>query len=78
MALETELATYQRKLPELHDQQGKFALIHKDQLIGIFGAYEDALADGYKQFGLEPFLVQKIEVVEQVQFISRLVDPCRI
>ena len=63
MALETELATYRRKLPELHDQQGKFALIHGQDLVGVFGAYEDALAEGYKEFGLEPFLVQRIEVI---------------
>ena len=77
MALETELSTYRSKLPELHDQQGKFALVHGHDLIGVYGAYEDALAEGYKQFGLEPFLVQKIEAIEQVQFVSRLLDPCR-
>lgn len=77
VALETELSTYRSKLPELHDQQGKFALIHGNDLVGTFAAYEDALAEGYKQFGLKPFLVQKIEVIEQVQFVSRLLDPCR-
>jgi hypothetical protein len=77
MALETELATYFRKLPELYEQHGKFALIRGEEMVGVFGAYEDALSAGYQQFGLEPFLVQRVEAMEQVQFVSRLLDPCR-
>jgi hypothetical protein len=79
MALERELETFRRKLPELMAEEGKFALIHEDDLVGVFAAYEDALSAGYKQFGLNPFLVQKIQSVEQVQFVTRLLDtPCRI
>ncbi|WP_321473018.1 hypothetical protein [uncultured Paludibaculum sp.] len=77
MALETELATYKRVLHQLRGDEGKFALIHDQDLIGVFGTYEDALNEGYKQFGLEVFLVKKIEACEQVQFVSRLFDqPC--
>jgi len=75
MALEQELATYKTKLPELHEQQGKFALIHGNDLKGVFGTYDDALKAGYDTFGLRPFLVKQIQVVEQVQFISRLAAP---
>ncbi len=79
MALERELEAYKRKLPELKADEGKFALIHGDDLVGVFGTYEDALSEGYKQFGLEPFLVRQIQSVEQVQYVSRLLtSQCRI
>ena len=76
MALEKELETYKRKLPELKEQEGKFALIQGDELVGVFSTYEDALQAGYKQFALNPFLVKKIQAVEQVQFITRFLDTC--
>lgn len=77
MALEKEFETYKTKLPELIADEGKFVLIHGDQVVDIYGTYEDAIKAGYQKFQLEPFLVQKIEVIEQVQFVSRLLDPCR-
>jgi len=71
MALEKELATYKSKLDELKAQAGKFVLIHGDTVIGTFSAYDDALKDGYDKFGLEPFLVKRIEAVEHAHFIAR-------
>jgi hypothetical protein len=76
MALEQELQTYKAKLPELKASEGKFVLIHGDELVDVFGTYEDAIKEGYSRFKLEPFLVKQIHSIEQVQFISRLVDPC--
>lgn len=77
MALEKELAVYQSKLPELSAHEGKFVLIHGDDVVDIYGTYEDAVKEGYAKFKLEPFLVKQIHAIEQVQFISRLLDPCR-
>jgi hypothetical protein len=78
MALEKEQETYARKLPELVGQEGKFALVSGDELLGIFGTYEDALKGGYTQVGVKPFLVREIQAIQFVQFISRFVDsPCR-
>lgn len=75
MALETELATYKSKLPELKGSEGKFVLIRGTTLIGTFTSYEDAIKEGYAQFKLEPFLVKQIQAIEQVQFVTRLVAP---
>ena len=75
MALEKELETYKVKLPELAAHEGKFALIHGTDIVDVYGTYEDALKEGYAKFKLEPFLVQQINSIEQVQFVSRLV-PC--
>lgn len=76
MPLEMELETYKHKLPELKENEGKFVLIHKDAVIDIFSTYDDAIKAGYQQFKLEPFLVKQIHSIEQVQFISRFIDPC--
>ena len=77
MALETELETFRSKLQELKtEHEGKFVLIHGDEVVEVFTSYEDAIKAGYSKFGLSPFLVKQIHAMEQVQFISRFMDPC--
>ena len=75
MALEKELKTYSEKLSELLVNEGKYVLIHGEDIVGCFVAYEDAVNEGYEKFGLEPFLVKRIQATEQVQFVTRLA-PC--
>jgi len=75
MALEKELETYRAKLPELISDEGKFVLIHGENVVAIYGTYEDAIREGYSRFSLQPFLVKQIQSTEQVHFISRLL-PC--
>jgi len=77
MALEKELQTYKNKLSELKENnEGKFVLIHGDDVMGVYDSYEDAVKIGYERFKLETFLVKKIEAIEQAQFVSRFVNPC--
>ena len=76
MALEKELETFQKHLPEWAEYEGKFVLIRGDNVAGFYTSYEDALKEGYEKFKLEPFLVKQINAIEQVHFVSRLVDPC--
>jgi len=78
MALEKELELYKAKLPELKEHEGKFVLIHGDTVVDVYGTYEDAIKQGYAQFGLDPFLVKQIHSIEQVQFVTRFVDPVRV
>lgn len=75
MALERELETYKSKLSELAANEGKYVLIHDDDIIDVFGTYEDAIKEGYERFKLSPFMVKQIHAIEQIQFFSRLV-PC--
>ena len=78
MALENELETFKRELPNLLAQEGKFVVICGDQVVGIYVSYEDALKVGYEKCGLKSFLVKKIQAVEQVQYFSRGLDfSCR-
>ncbi len=78
MALERELETYKKNLAKLKENEGKFVLIHGDEIVDTYSAYDDAIKAGYEKFKLEPFLVKQIHSLEQVQFISRFVDPYRI
>lgn len=74
MALEKEIETYEKQLPSLKDQAGRFVLIHGTEVAGVYSSYEDALKDGYEKFKLDPFLVRQIQVVEKVQVITRFDD----
>jgi len=77
MALEKELETYKTKLPELKALEGKFVLIHGENIVDTFASYEDALKQGYKQFGTKPFLVKQILAIEPVFHFSRAIGPVR-
>ena len=78
MALEKELETYKAKLPELKQHEGKFVLIHGDEIVDTYTSYEDAIKEGYKRYKLEPFLVKQIHSIQQVHFISRFIKPCSL
>lgn len=71
MVLGQELATDRASLPGLVSQEGKFVLIHGDDVAGTFTGYEDALRQGYREFGLEPLLVKKVRCIEPVLVLSR-------
>lgn len=78
MALEQELGTYQAKLPELKEHEGKFALIHGDEIVDFYSTYEDAIKGGYQRYKLEPFLVKRVMTTEPILFISRNIVPLHI
>ena len=75
MALEKELQTYEQKRSELLPNEGRFVLIHGDQVAGIWDTYEDALKLGYEKYGLKPFLVKRIEAVDTINHSFRY-TPC--
>ncbi len=71
-ALETELKTSEQHRDELLGvAEGKFVLIHEDQVAGVYDAKRDAIAQGYERFGNVPFLVKQVLKVEAPQnFVS--------
>lgn len=75
MALEKELQTYNTKRSQLLADEGKFVLIHGDEVAGVWDTYEDALKLGYEKYGLNPFLVKRIEAVDTINFSTRYA-PC--
>jgi len=69
--LDREIATYNRHLPELLGQQGKFVLIKGTEIAGTFDSYQDALTAGYQRFKLALFLVKQITPSERNAYFSR-------
>lgn len=78
-ALDTEVATYERELPDLlKGGGGQFVVIRGDEICKILPTYEEALQWAYEQFGLQSFLVRQINAIEPVAHFSRHVGPCAV
>jgi hypothetical protein len=58
--LKKEFLFYQKQLPSLLQSEGKYAVIVCEELVGVYGSYEDALQAGYGKAQVKPFLVRKI------------------
>lgn len=70
--LETELTTYQKEKGRLlAEYPDKFVLIKNQSVVGVFASQDDALAQGYKQFGNTEFLVKKIVEFEDIGNFTR-------
>ncbi len=72
--LDLELGTYDAKREELlASAEGKFVLIKGEEMAGVYDSQEDAVRQGYGQFGNVPFLVKQVlRVDEPYRFVSRL------
>lgn len=72
--LANELETFERHREELvQSANGKYALVHGDEVIGTYESKNDAITEGYRRFGLGPFLVKQVFEIElPVQVISSL------
>lgn len=70
--LQKELNTFKKKKKELiSEAKGQFVLIKGNEVIDTFKSYEDALSEGYKKFGNEPFLVKEVSPIEEVNYFTR-------
>ena len=59
------------------EHAGEFVLIRGDAA-SFHKTYEDALISGYEHFGLEPFLVKRVEVRPVARTVTRLMAPAAI
>jgi hypothetical protein len=71
-----ELAAYDREKERLvRDHLGKLALVHQDEVVGVFDSPDEAFLEGYRRFGLVRMMLQEIrDPNDPPDFIS-LVDP---
>ncbi len=71
-----ELETYRRERERLLARaRGKYVLISKAEVLGIFDTEQDAIRQGYQQLGNVPFLTKQIVEIEPVQqFVSQMLD----
>jgi hypothetical protein len=60
------LATYRAHLPELLEREGDYVVIRDEEIAGICGDPETAVALGYDQFGAGGFMIKRIAVVDEV------------
>ncbi|HYG76809.1 MAG TPA: hypothetical protein VEK08_17530 [Planctomycetota bacterium] len=67
--LETELQTFAQLEPQLAATRGGLYVLVKDRdVIGVFQKQYDAIEEGYRRFGNEPFLVKKITTARRKKF----------
>jgi hypothetical protein len=78
MALEKELEKYERERSGWLAQgfAGRYAVIHGEEVVGIFDGLGDALRAGYDRFLNEPFLVREIREHDKTHSTSRSLRPC--
>ncbi len=71
-----ELETYHRERERLLSRaRGKYVLISKEEVLGVFDTEQDAIRQGYQQLGNVPFLTKQIVEIEPVQqFVSQMLD----
>jgi len=74
----TELDYFRRHRQDWEGREGEYVLIKGEKTVGFFPSYDEALGQGYKECGLEPFLVKQISIAERTFFISRNIELCRI
>jgi hypothetical protein len=76
MALEKEMETYRRELPNLLEtDEGRFVLIQGDKVDSVWDTRADAVQAGDDRFGLEPFMVKQILEYEQPIFVPFDIAP---
>lgn len=72
MALETELATFEARLPDLlAAHEGKWVAILGSEVLAPFETWEAALTAGYERFGPVPWLVRQVLREQPVWYFSR-------
>jgi hypothetical protein len=72
MALEREVAYYKAHKEEFLEHERKYVVIHGEDLAGFWETFEDALQVACREFGLEPFLIKKIEAQEPILYLRGL------
>lgn len=56
----------------LSQYPGKFVLVKGRELIGVFDTTEEPLAEGARRFGLEPFLIRRVQELQEEVSIPAL------
>jgi hypothetical protein len=61
MALETEIAAFERRREELEKyHNGKFVVFRGEELIGAFDTFDNAAREAVSRFGRGPYLIRQV------------------
>ena len=72
-SLADEMAAYRVHQAELAgEHEGEFVLIKARDVIGVFGDRSAALREGYRRFGVVPFLVRQIAAKDPVVYLPNV------
>lgn len=71
-SLRQELEIYDAHREQLlGEARGKYVLIRGDSIIATYDTEQDAINEGYRQFGNVPFLVKRIAALDEpANFLS--------
>jgi hypothetical protein len=73
-AIAEEIATYRARLPEMvREHEGEIVLIKGTDVVGFFPDDSSAEWEGYRRFGIAPFLVKRVVANERVVYIPNVV-----
>ena len=74
MVLDAEIMAYEGHEEHLlGTAEGKFGLIRNQEVVGVYDAKMDAIAEGYRRSGNVPFLVKQVLRIETPQnFVSSI------
>jgi hypothetical protein len=62
MALETEIAAFERQREELEKHHtGKFVVFHGEEFIGASDTLNNAASEAVRRFGRGPYLIRQVE-----------------
>jgi hypothetical protein len=73
-SLAEEMATCRAHLPRLvTEDRGRFVLVKGADIAGIFIDRSEAIQEGYRRFGIVPFLVRQITPDEPTVYLPNVV-----
>jgi hypothetical protein len=68
-----ENAAYEKARERLlRDHRGRFALIHGDEVVGIFATEDQATLEGYRRFGPVQMLIVQIGNEDAAEYIRHV------
>jgi len=72
--LAKDIEAFQKQLPELQKQSGKFAVFFEGALVAVVDTLAQAYKTGFETAGAsKPFLVKQINVIPTIQHFTRMV-----
>jgi hypothetical protein len=73
-ALAGDLATYRACRSEMvKEQEGQYVLIREGAIIGFFRTRSKAIREGYRRFGIVPFLVKEVTATDRAIYLPNVV-----
>jgi hypothetical protein len=64
-AFSKDIAFYKASLPGWADRRGQHVLIRGGAAHGFYPTHGEALTEGFRRFGREPFLVKRVDLEER-------------